>query len=405
MQGFLHWLGTGDIEVKRDFDLRGRDELRVMTVHGAKGLQAPIVFLPDTMGGPPPQAPPVLWTEDGLPLWRAHDGCGGAVLDGARALAQQKKAEEYRRLLYVAMTRAEDRLYVCGWHGKRAPPPDCWYGLVARPAWRRRRPARRGSFAFAAPIADGWEGQGPVASSRRRACRPEPDWRRWRSPAGPDRSPCRSGFAARPSRSRARRSPWCPRGPSARSRRRARPWAMMVACREFRRRSSLVHRLLPGRCRSSTPACARARRGNFLARPVHALDPAAQEALLAETLGVLDDPETAPLFGPGSLAEVPVVGVLAGRVLSGRIDRLLVTDDAVLIVDYKTLRPVPPDEDRVPALYIDQLRAYRAAVAQIYPGREVRCALHWTDGPTLMPVSQRRLALDARPIDAKAGRF
>ncbi|HUB97759.1 MAG TPA: PD-(D/E)XK nuclease family protein, partial [Stellaceae bacterium] len=128
---------------------------------------------------------------------------------------------------------------------------------------------------------------------------------------------------------------------------------------------------------------------------VHALTPAEQEAILAETLGVLTDPATASLFGPGSLAEVPVVGVLDGRVVSGRIDRLLVTGDRVQIVDYKTLRPVPVDEDGIPALYIDQLRAYRAAVAQIYPGREIGCALLWTDGPKLMPVAAHRLAIDA----------
>jgi len=160
-----------------------------------------------------------------------------------------------------------------------------------------------------------------------------------------------------------------------------------------------VHRLLQT-LPQLEPGARDAAARRFLALPVHELEPGEQEALLAETLAVLDDPETAPLFGPGSLAEVPVVGVIDGRVLSGRIDRLVVTEDAVLIVDYKTLRPVPADEDRVPALYIDQLRAYRAAIAQVYPGRAVRCALLWTDGPTLMQVSQRRLA-----IDAPGGRF
>jgi ATP-dependent helicase/nuclease subunit A len=387
LQGFLHWLGTGDIEVKRDFDLSGRDEVRIMTVHGAKGLQAPIVFLPDTMGVPPPQAPSVLWTEDGLPLWRAHAGCGAPALDRARALAQQKKDEEYRRLLYVAMTRAEDRLYVCGWHGKRAPPPDCWYGLVE--AGLESAPGVVES-SFAAPIADGWEGKSlalvtlqsvpPEADTRAIAGRPGPlalpDW--CRSPPKPEPSPPKPLAPSRPERAEpAPRSPLGDDGGAG-----------------FRR-GLLVHRLLQTLPQLDPGARGAAAR-RFLALPVHELEPDEQKALLAETLAVLDDPETAPLFGPGSLAEVPVVGVIGGRVLSGRIDRLVVTDEAVLIVDYKTLRPVPADEDRIPALYIDQLRAYRAAVAQVYPGRAVRCALLWTDGPTLMQVSQRRLAIDAR---------
>jgi ATP-dependent helicase/nuclease subunit A len=128
---------------------------------------------------------------------------------------------------------------------------------------------------------------------------------------------------------------------------------------------------------------------------VHGLDPAQQEALLAETLAVLDHPDMAALFGPDSIAEVPVVGLVGGRAIAGRIDRLVVQDDAVLIVDYKTLRPVPASEDDIPPLYLDQLRAYGAAVAAVYPGRELRCALLWTDGPVLMPVSPARLAIDA----------
>jgi ATP-dependent helicase/nuclease subunit A len=106
---------------------------------------------------------------------------------------------------------------------------------------------------------------------------------------------------------------------------------------------------------------------------------------------VLDDPESAPLFAPGSAAEVPVVGLLDGRALSGQIDRLVVTDDAVLIVDYKTMRPVPASEGEIPAAYLDQLAAYRMAVAAIYPTKQVRCALLWTDGPRLMPISEDRL--------------
>jgi ATP-dependent helicase/nuclease subunit A len=112
-------------------------------------------------------------------------------------------------------------------------------------------------------------------------------------------------------------------------------------------------------------------------------------------MALLDDPGFAALFGAGSAAEVPVVGLLDGRALAGQIDRLVVTADAVLIVDYKTLRPAPRTEDEVPPLYLDQLAAYRAAVAAVYPGRAVRCALLWTDGPRLMPISAERLARHA----------
>jgi ATP-dependent helicase/nuclease subunit A len=100
----------------------------------------------------------------------------------------------------------------------------------------------------------------------------------------------------------------------------------------------------------------------------------------------------APLFGPDSLAEVPLVGLVGGRALAGQIDRLVVGEDRVLIVDYKTMRPAPLAEDGVAPIYLRQLASYRAALARIYPGREIRCALLWTEGPHLMPISAERLA-------------
>jgi ATP-dependent helicase/nuclease subunit A len=126
----------------------------------------------------------------------------------------------------------------------------------------------------------------------------------------------------------------------------------------------------------------------FLARPVHGLEPETAEAWLAEALAVLDDPAFAAAFAPGSRAEVPVVGVVPGpggpEVVSGRIDRLAVTGDSVLVVDFKTNRPAPASVDAVPEAYRRQMRTYRTLLADLYPDRRIRCALVWTDGPRLM---------------------
>jgi ATP-dependent helicase/nuclease subunit A len=390
LQGFLHWLTAGDIEVKRDLDQRGRDEVRIMTVHGAKGLQAPIVFLPDTMQVPRPVTR-VYWTEDGIPLWRAHDGCGAPALQLAMTLAKERAAAEYRRLLYVAMTRAEDRLYVCGWRTKQQAPEGNWHELVAAGL-----AAAVGAepFDFAASPAlgtDGWAGQGRRLVSPQ-AARPKSD-----APA--EGRPQRVGALPPWSRSPPRPEPVPPR-PLAPSR----PQAAEPAPRSplgadagaSFRRGLLVHRLLQS-LPQLAPAERRAAAARFLARPVHGLGDAERDALLAETLAVLEDPATAFLFGPDSVAEVPIVALIGGRAISGRIDRLVVTDDVVAIVDYKTLRPVPASEDAIPALYLEQLRAYRAAIAAVYPCRAVRCALLWTDGPSLMWVGEARLqpAVDA----------
>src|SRR5690606_30462942 len=105
----------GSAEIKRDLEQTGRDEVRVKTVHGAKGLQSPIVILPDTMALPR-QSQEIVWQED-VPLWPPGRPNEDALCRGLREAAKARDEEEHRRLLYVAMTRAEDRLYVCGWHG------------------------------------------------------------------------------------------------------------------------------------------------------------------------------------------------------------------------------------------------------------------------------------------------
>ncbi len=384
LQGFLHWLAAGDIEVKRDFEQRGRDEVRIRTVHGAKGLQAPIVFLPDTLYVPR-RRPGIDWSGDGLPLWQALAGCAAPALETARADADRRRGEEYRRLLYVAMTRAEDRLYVCGWHTGRAATAGNWYELVAAGLGEAAGVER---FDFTAPAAlgaDGWSGPGLRLVS-------------------PQLAPPRSDRAPPPAAVAAARSPdWVGRPPPPepvppRPLAPSRPGGVEPAPRSplggdagagFRR-GLLIHRLLQSLPQLAPDARAAAGR-RFLARPVHGLDAAAQAAILAETLAVLDDPAAASLFGPDSLAEVPVVGLVGERAISGRIDRLVVDASGVTIVDYKTLRPAPASEDAIPAVYLEQLGAYRMAVARVYPGKTVRCGLLWTDGPRLMWVSERRL--------------
>ena len=125
LQGFVNQLRAGDVEIKRDME-QERDEVRIMTVHGAKGLQAPIVFLPDTCMGPRPQGPrlyPV--ARAGEPARRGQSSRLAAHGTFRRSPGSppprprwiRPSTEEYHRLLYVAMTRAKDRLYVCGWQG------------------------------------------------------------------------------------------------------------------------------------------------------------------------------------------------------------------------------------------------------------------------------------------------
>ena len=379
LESFLHWIEAGRAEVKRDLE-QGRDEVRVMTVHGAKGLQAPIVFLPDTCRVPRHDAK-LLWLEgeggegEAL-LWPPRREFEEAVSSGARAAARLARDREYRRLLYVALTRARDRLYVCGWETTRRRGEGCWYDLVAA-AMRKigekvtladgSRVLRHANPQTAPPET------GPTAESAPLPARTRlPAWAR--RPPAPESTLPRPLAPSRPADDE----------PPVRS-----PLAPESGARA--RRGVLAHRLLqllpevvPGRRRAVAARFLDARAGNLAAE--------ARDALIDEVLGILDDSSFAPLFAPGSRAEVSLTGVVGGRVISGQVDRLVVTDREVLIVDFKTGREPPVSEDEVAPQYLRQMAAYRAAVAAIYPDRAVRCALLWTGGPVLMPLSDVKLA-------------
>jgi ATP-dependent helicase/nuclease subunit A len=383
LQGFLRWLTTAETEVKRDFAARPRDEVRILTVHGAKGLEAPVVFLPDTMAVPD-QKQTLLWSADGLPLWKPPGDHAAAFYVAEKSAWRDRQMQEYRRLLYVGLTRAQDRLYICGWQTLKAPTQACWHAL-SRAGLRDCAQAFDFDNRRLIGDVDGWSGEGlritspqtapprrePAAASTA-AGGPLPGWAI--RPPPPEPNPPRPLFPSRPSGAE----------PPAMS-------PLAAAGRDRFKRGLIVHRLLQGL--PELPAAERdAAARRFLALPTHALPEDEQEDIRRETLAVLGHPDFASLFGPSSQAEVPLVGLIGGYALSGQVDRLVVEDDRVLIVDYKTMRPVPASEAEVAPLYLRQLAIYREALARIYPGREIRAALLWTQGPLLMPVSPERLA-------------
>ena len=382
-KGFCAGWSAGDTEVKRDFAARRRDEVRILTVHGAKGLEAPIVFLPDTMAVPD-QKQSLLWTEaEGLPLWKPPGDHLAPFYVREKKAWRERQLQEYRRLLYVGLTRARDRLYICGWQTLRPPPELCWHALC-----RGGLGGHAQSFDFDTKTLigdDGWCGQGLRLEGAQTA--------------PPVREPIvetasRRGVAGMGERTAAGRArPAAAVVPVAPGRRRA---AIGVAAAA--RRPRPVQARAPGPSAIAEPAriaacpSAEAAARGFLASPSHGLAVDEQDEIRQETLAVLDHPGFAALFGPDSQAEVPLVGLVDGHALSGQIDRLVVAADHVLIVDYKTMRAVPATEAEVAPIYLRQLAIYRAALARIYPGRDVRCALLWTQGPLLMPISFEKLA-------------
>mgnify|MGYP000872169551 FL=1 len=156
-------------------------------------------------------------------------------------------------------------------------------------------------------------------------------------------------------------------------------------------RGKLIHRLLQG-----LPELPRDKRAQAMMRWLtkaggRDFDTPERLRIANEVTDVLDHPSFAPLFAPGSRAEVPVAGRIGDRAMAGQVDRLAVTDTEVLVVDYKTNRRPPAGAEEIPDLYVRQMAAYRLALACVYPKHHVRCALVWTDGPTLMEIDAHRL--------------
>lgn len=372
LQGFLDWIERGDVEVKRDPEV-ARDEVRVMTVHGAKGLQAPVVIVADTFAVPEDRDGMVLLdTGDGgtVPIWYGgRDQAAGPVAD-ALARTEQRTAQEHARLLYVALTRAEDRLYVGGWKPRKARQTriPTWYdsvdaafdrlGVEAEddPLWGT---ARR--FVVTGDVISR---DTPHADAVAALAVALPAWAVTPAPAEPrpprPLAPSRLGDEPEPPAA----------SPMGRDQRAA-------------RRGTLIHRLLE-RLPAAAPEFRAALADQWLARQAPELEPAARADIVATVTGVLADPLLAALFGPQALAEVPLSAVFGEVVVAGRVDRLLVDDDRVLVVDIKTGARIPEDAGATPIAYLRQMAAYRAALARMFPDRRIEAALLWTAAPRLM---------------------
>ncbi len=388
LQGFLYWLEAGEVEVKRDLEEAPSGTVRIMTVHGAKGLEAPIIFLPDTLQSPA-TSPSLLWlpdqdSEDDALLWLPRRALETELAEAGREAAALDQAREYRRLLYVAMTRAEDRLYVCGWRTRRQPPEGCWYdsiragleGLGSEQADSFPELAREVGLQPILRFTSAQTAEPPKPTlGETKIWNPLPPWAGTLPPS--EEAP---PLPLVPSHEDGEEPPVSP--------------PLGADGKERFKRGRLVHALLqflPG-----LPVVKRAPAAEaYLARPAHRLGPEEQSGIQAECMAILEDDRLAGLFGEESRAEVSLIGHLGDRIVSGIVDRLLITDERIAIIDYKTNRVSPTGPDQVPGAYLRQMAAYRAVLQGIYPGRDVECALLWTMGPGLMWLDDEVLSASA----------
>jgi ATP-dependent helicase/nuclease subunit A len=365
LTGFLGWIDRDDVHVKRRTD-DSADQVRVMTVHGAKGLESPIVILPDTgdrhEGANPPN---VLRLADGQAIWKGRKEAAPAAEEAAEAARRELVREEQRRLLYVALTRAETWLIVCGAGSAPRDGGESWYRLVSD-AMEGLRPERHaGPQGEIMVLSENWRpGTSLGEETRSDALSNLPDWARRPAAPRPDAGP----RAISPSGLGGGHALAGDGGAESEAEAKARGDAVHLLLEVFAMRRqhqwpSVAARLLPDRDD--------------------------RDDLVGEAARVVTSPELAGIFDAATLAEVDVSATIAapgGVRVFGRIDRLVVEDGRVMAVDFKSNRTVPERPEDVPEGILRQMGAYRAALGAIWPERRIEVAVVWTRTARLMPL-------------------
>ncbi|HEU5067949.1 MAG TPA: double-strand break repair helicase AddA [Sphingomicrobium sp.] len=357
---FLSWFSRGDVDVQRDPG-QPANEVRVMTVHGAKGLEAPVVILADATADPAKVGRTPIALDFPIrgvgvaPLLRPRKEERLSPFAELISYQEERDLQEHWRLLYVALTRAADRLIVAGVAPKKDRPENCWHRKVeAALISLGAESTESGGLTFSGGTAALAKPRKPKIELQPIAV---PEWAKMSAPP-----------EARPPR---------PLAPSALAEDREAAPPPTHAMRAAAERGTLIHALL-----ERLPAVGSGERRDsalrWLERSAGVTDASLREEITDCVCGILSDGRFAALFGPNSLAEAPIAATLPdGRVIAGTVDRLLVEQDRVRVIDYKTGR-APEREEEIPTSHRLQMRAYSEALSVIFPGRRVEAALLYT---------------------------
>ena len=374
---FLTAIRSSGGEVKRDMDASGTDEVRIMTIHGAKGLEAPIVILPDMLASRG-KSEPVLPAADGsVHYWLPpSDLARPAFVDEARQAATTLRTEEDNRLLYVAMTRARDGLVIGGWEKpngvRRLDGSDYALLSAAIKATKTAIENEDGTVSITAEqtakIDDKREKEPKLPPKK-----PVDDTADWLFRPAPMDD--KSGRPIRPSQPGLDHDPQSLAAGVAKQNAQSRQIGLAYG--------KLAHRLLEQL--PATDAAVRRDRAVQIAGQSRDVPDAMAASLIDKLLTLIDLPAFAPLFSKDALVEVPINGRLNGIGIAGQIDRLFIDDKRIILADFKTGQP---RENAIPRSYLHQMALYDGLLQKIYPGRDIECWLVWVDTLDYQPIGR-----------------
>lgn len=377
IQGFIYWIGERDIEIKRDLE-NTSNAVRIMTVHASKGLQGKIVFLPDTTFVPD-KMPDFVATPKGSQLWIARSSLKTEQIEELADQSIHLGHEEYHRLMYVALTRAADRLYICGYKTKNQVKGHCWYQLIQNslieilpsypdvaniliPSENKEDTVyiehtsegiiRLFNGTFSSTISDA------VQKTTQKTTSDVPLWAITPAPFEPTLS-----HPLMPSRPDRENDEECFLSESQ-------AYAL--------RRGTFLHKLL--QYLPELPENERRKASEKICPP--------DIEIPDQLFELMTDPRFKSLFSPDSMAEVPLVGILDGKIISAQVDRLVILNNTVILIDYKTNRHVPKTPDQIPENYKNQIKTYKRLLKKIFPDKLVKAYLLWLETLTVTEVEE-----------------
>ena len=408
LQSFISTLELEAPTVKREQD-KGRNEVRIMTVHASKGLEAPIVFLVDGGGKAftHTHLPKMRLIETGrdqipLPVWVPVSALANSLTQADTARLQSLTEEEYRRLLYVGMTRAADRLIICGYRGIRENG-DTWHAMIS--AALRGDEQHCTQKTFSGPDGD-WQGLSW------RVAQVKLDFETLREPEKlAERASLPAGLSQPLPPQRSLPRPLSPSGVGTVIDDEADN--LLVTSPLFGEKTKsdralqkgrFIHRMLQTLPEMAPEDRADAAR-RYAERAARFWPQAEREALIGSVMALLSHPDLRGTFSTHAQAEVSIMGTLAlgsqSYAVSGRIDRLAVLDNRVVILDYKTNRVPPVSESDIPFAHRAQLAIYRAILSPLYPGKRIDCLLVYTENASIYTLSDKALALALAELQTK----
>lgn len=364
MQNFIDWVSADDVEIKRELEQGSSNMVRLMTVHGSKGLQAPIVILPDTVRIPQSKKEAEMLWGDELFLFPLSAESYNSTCSELKLEQKTRGLEEYRRLMYVALTRAEDRLVFCGYRNKNKASEESWYTLFKE------------SFCNLAGISTShkkWELKSeqtkPATNQKQSDKKPTESFSDlWWI----DNNPNKESPLAKPLTP----SKIDEEEPAAMS-----PLQQKNSANQYKR-GSIIHKLLQFIPSQKNFDNADA----FIASNYPETSEKECNEIIFEVKKLINDEKFSSVFGKNSRAEVPIIGKVGDKIISGQVDRLVIEEDRVLIIDFKTNRPAAFSTNEIPEAYIKQMHAYKDLLKQIYPNKEIITLILWTNNTTFMEV-------------------